>query len=70
LAVTPLGSTEEVGGVLGTSGVDVEAAAAGTFLDGLFGDGASTSTPEVPSTPPTSSVDPSGVTASNDTFTS
>lgn len=47
-----------------------QAAAAGTFLDGLFGDGTSTSTPEVPSTPSTSVVDPSGVTASNDTFTS
>lgn len=51
-----------------------QAAAAGTFLDGLFGDGTtpSSSSPEAPTgtTTTPATVDPSGVTASNDTFTS
>lgn len=47
-----------------------QAAAAGTFLDGLFGDGTPASS-EVPSGGTTSTtIDPSGITASNDSFTS
>lgn len=48
-----------------------QAAAAGTFLDGLFGDGTSPTSSEPATTPTTpGQVDPSGVTASNDQFTS
>lgn len=47
-----------------------QAAAAGTFLDGLFGDDVpATSTPEIPTTPATGADDTS-VTGQSDTFNS
>lgn len=45
-----------------------QAAAAGTFLDGLFGDDTSPATSSEPATTTTTSINPSGVTANNDEF--
>ncbi|MEM9131450.1 MAG: hypothetical protein AAF962_06465 [Actinomycetota bacterium] len=45
-----------------------QAAAAGTFLDGLFGDDAPATSSEPATTTSTTAVDPSGVTANNDEF--